>query len=64
MLDEGLNGLNPYLKTKAFSLLQSLESRYDSILVIDHHEEFKELFFNQFLVTNDNGVSSVEKHHA
>lgn len=60
MLDEVLNGLDADLKTKAFNMLQSLESEYDSILLIDHFPEFKNLFTNQYLVSKENGYSVVQ----
>lgn len=51
MLDEALHGLDDTLKAKAFGLLQELENTYPTVLLIDHSEEFKNLFTNRFLVT-------------
>lgn len=59
MLDEALNGLDANLKGKAFNLLQSLENDYETVLLIDHHEEFKSLFTNQFHVVKENGYSTL-----
>lgn len=62
MLDEALNGLNPTLKTKAFRLLESLTNKYESVFVVDHHEEFQELFNNKYLITNEDGISSLNAY--
>ena len=60
MLDEALNGLDENLKVKAFALLQELEKEYQSILVIDHCEEFKNLFNNKFIVDKQDGHSTIK----
>lgn len=60
MLDESLNGLSDDLKVKAFGLLQSLENEYSTVLLIDHAEEFKNLFTNKFVVTKTGDNSSIE----
>lgn len=60
MLDEALNGLDPALKVKAFTLLQSLETSYETILLIDHHEEFQNMFSKKFLVTKTGAYSQIE----
>jgi hypothetical protein len=59
MLDEALNGLDGTLKSKAFNLLQSLEEEYSSIFLVDHFEEFKNLFSKQFHVVKENGYSVI-----
>lgn len=59
MLDEALNGLDASLKVKAFTMLQSLEDEYSSILVIDHAEEFKQMFETQYLVEKRGAYSYV-----
>lgn len=59
MLDEALNGLDPGLKVKAFTLLQSLENDYESILLIDHHEEFKNMFSKKFHVEKAGAFSEI-----
>lgn len=60
MLDETMNGLDADLKVKAFALLQDLEKSYESILLIDHAEEFKQLFSNKFVVTKTGAYSSIQ----
>jgi DNA repair exonuclease SbcCD ATPase subunit len=60
MLDEAFNGLDSSLKAKAFPLLQSLDEEYSSILVIDHSDELKQLFYKQFLVTKSGAYSQIE----
>lgn len=57
MLDEALNGLDASLKSKAYNLLQTLENDYETVLLIDHHEEFKNLFTNQYHVVKESGYS-------
>lgn len=59
MLDEALNGLDASLKGKAFKLLQTLQDDYETVLLIDHHEEFKSLFHNQYHVVKENGYSTL-----
>lgn len=49
--DEALDGLDINLKVKAFSLFSSMEIDHGSIFVIDHAEEFKNLFNQRYLVT-------------
>jgi DNA repair exonuclease SbcCD ATPase subunit len=61
MLDESLNGLDASLKVKAFTLLQSLEELYETILVIDHSEELKILFENQYVVDKPSAHSTLTK---
>lgn len=61
MLDEAMNGLDANLKVKAFTLLQELEQRYETIILIDHEESFKQMFSNKFLVTKDGAYSSVSQ---
>lgn len=64
MLDEVLNGLDATMKIKAFAMLQAMAEDYSTILVIDHHDEFKQLFPKQFLVTMTGVHSSVEEIEA
>lgn len=61
--DEALNGLDNELKVKAFSLFQELESNHESVILIDHCDEFKSLFTNQFTVSmaaDSSTISQVE----
>ncbi len=57
MLDEPLNGLPEDLKVKAFGLFEELVSEYETILVIDHSEAFKNCFINSYFVDKVNGKS-------
>lgn len=57
--DEALDGLDTELKVKAFSLFQSLEINHESIFVIDHAEEFKQLFSKRYLVSINADVSTL-----
>lgn len=59
-LDEALNGLDPDMKVKAFSMFQAMAEEYSTILVIDHHAEFKQLFPRQVLVTKSGAYSQIE----
>lgn len=61
--DESLNGLDDDLKTKAFSLFQSLESEHESIFLIDHCEQLKSLFNNRYsvILSSDNSIITYEK---
>ncbi len=43
-LDEVLTGMDDSLKNKAHRLLTTLSAEYDSIFVVEHSNEFKELF--------------------
>lgn len=58
-LDEPLNGLSSDLKIKAFSLFQRLELEHDSVFIIDHAEEFKNLFSGRVQVTMKEDISEV-----
>lgn len=59
--DEVLSGMDDELKRKAYRLLESLESKYESIFVIDHSEGFKTSFANQYNVRLVSGDSAIEK---
>lgn len=59
MLDEPLNGLDPDLKAKAFTLLQELAMQYSTVLVIEHDESVKSLFGKTYLVAKNNGYSTI-----
>lgn len=63
--DEALDGLDIELKVKAFSLFSSLELDHESIFVIDHAEEFKNLFSKQYVVSiiaDKSAIIDAEKH--
>lgn len=59
MLDEAMNGLDDALKVKAFSLLQSLEKDYSTVFIIDHCEDFKNMFTSRFIVEKSGSRSSL-----
>jgi DNA repair exonuclease SbcCD ATPase subunit len=61
MFDEPLKGLSDGLKEKAFTLFQSLEAEYDSIILIEHYEPFKSMVLNHFHIYNLGGHSQLEK---
>lgn len=58
--DEALDGLDSDLKVKAFGLFEELSKSHDSILVIDHSQEFKELFTKRYKVSLESDESTLE----
>lgn len=58
-IDEGLDGLDEVLKVKAFRLLQELATKHDSVFVVEHSTELKNMFETQFQVRLENGTSVV-----
>lgn len=58
--DESFSGLDGELKVKAFNLLEHLAEARETILVIDHTAELKQLFHQEFLVTKSAATSSIE----
>jgi DNA repair exonuclease SbcCD ATPase subunit len=58
-LDEILNGLDASGKAQSMKLLKELERKYESIFVIDHAEEFKQLFSNSIMIHKKNKISSI-----
>lgn len=61
-MDEALDGLDTELKIKSYNLFSELEKDHETILVIDHANEFKSLFSNAYHVTlvNDESVLAHE----
>jgi DNA repair exonuclease SbcCD ATPase subunit len=59
MLDEILNGLDDHGKNQTMKLLKELETKYDTIFVIDHTEGFKTMFTNTVTVVKKDSVSAV-----
>ena len=59
MLDEIFTGLDNAGKTQTMKLLKELETRFETILVIDHTDEFKSLFSNVITVNKKGGVSRI-----
>lgn len=60
-IDEALDGLDDYFKTKAYTLLKSLENEYNSIYVVEHSETLKALFANSISVRLTEDGSIIEK---
>jgi len=60
-LDEALDGLDSNLKVKAYSLLEELSLKHESILVIDHATEFQNLFTRRFYVSIQADSSIIEE---
>lgn len=58
-LDEAFDGLSEELKVKAYGLLETLRLEYSSIFVVEHSQELKSLFTNQFTVQLINGNSVI-----
>lgn len=56
--DEAFDGLSAEFKTRCFALLQTLETAYSNIYVVEHSSELKALFTNQIEVSvvNDSSV--------
>lgn len=61
MLDEPLNGLDESLKVKAFGLLQEVSKKHETVLVIEHSTELKQMFSKTFLVEKEGGSSSIHE---
>jgi DNA repair exonuclease SbcCD ATPase subunit len=58
MFDEPLQWLDSDLRAKAFRLFQDISNDTETVLVIDHNEEFSNLFDRKFVVTLDNSDHS------
>ncbi len=59
--DEAFEGLDDVLKIKSFSLLEELQSEYNSVYVVEHNSDLKTMFTSRFEVNNINGNSQIEK---
>lgn len=59
-LDEPTDGMDNSLKVKAFSLFEELSKAHNSVYVIDHSEELKQLFDRQVRVYMEEDTSYVE----
>lgn len=60
-LDEALDGLDAELKVKTYGLLQQLATEHDSVFVVEHSSDLKDLFPNKIEVSLVNGESQIEK---
>jgi DNA repair exonuclease SbcCD ATPase subunit len=61
--DEVLDGLSDELKVKAFGLFSELETKHDSVFLIDHAPSFQELFTKRYSVSlvGDESIVSSDK---
>lgn len=57
--DESLDGLDSDLKVKAFGLFSELEAKHGSVVLIDHAEEFKNLFSTRYSVAMTSDRSEI-----
>lgn len=58
--DEALDGLDADLKVKAFSLLQTIALKHESVFVVEHSDALKPLFSNTYRVSLRDGSSVIE----
>lgn len=58
-IDEGLEGLDENMKTKAYRLLENLSQPYNSVFVVEHSPALKNMFSNAYEVTLENGNSQI-----
>lgn len=61
MFDEALDGLDTSMKLKAFRLFEELATEHETVLVVDHCEELKELFPTKFEVSMESDASRIDK---
>lgn len=59
-LDEALDGLDESLKVKAFSLFEHLAKDKSSIFLVEHSQEFQQLFTNKYKVSLNGDFSGIE----
>lgn len=59
LFDEALDGLDNDLKVKAFNLFSELGKSHETVLVIEHNNELKNLFNKQYHVTLINDESNI-----
>jgi DNA repair exonuclease SbcCD ATPase subunit len=58
--DEAISGLDSSLKSKAYGLFESLAKDHASVLVVEHDNEFQELFSNRYKVQLVGDESQIE----
>lgn len=58
-LDEPTDGCDEALKVKSFKMFQDLSTQYQSVVVIEHNSEIKEMFTNRHKVELVNDTSQV-----
>lgn len=59
--DESLDGLDDNNKLKAGKMLETLALEYDSIYLVEHSETVKAMIDQQYVVTLNNGNSTIAK---
>lgn len=59
--DEALDGLDDSLKLKCYRLMQHLALSYESVFVVEHNAELKAVFEKSYVVTLENGRSSINE---
>lgn len=59
--DEVLDGLSSALKVKAINLFRELNTRHETVMVIDHASEIEHEFDKRFIVTLCNDESKIEE---
>lgn len=60
--DEALDGMDTDMKVKAYSLFESIAKADKDVFVIDHNEEFRNMFSNHIEVKAKNGISWIEEN--
>lgn len=59
--DEALSGLSEEFKVKTYRLFEKLALSYESVFIVDHSTELKEMFTNSYSVELVNGNSEIAK---
>ena len=60
-MDEALDGLDVATKVKAFSLFEELSLKHESVLLIDHSDEFKSMFSKRYSISLDGDESTIRE---
>lgn len=60
-LDEAFDGLDDNFKVKAYGALQEVAQNYNSVFVVEHNNDLKTMFSNQYEVSLINGYSEITK---
>lgn len=59
--DEAFEGLSEQLKIQSYGLLERLSTEYESVFVVEHSQELKNMFTNRIDVILINGESRIAK---
>lgn len=62
-LDEALEGLDEHLRVQAFRMFEDLQTRYSTILVIDHSPGLQQMFSTKYRVILEGDESRMEKEN-